>query len=158
MAKRKEATNNEEKVLDQHGYDTGLVLSNFDGDVETMTEAQREAEEKRLQAIDKVSKKAIEDAKVATTRYWDAETIGDSIRGIYKGFRVLQVEDEHQPGTKKPIGAVLIKTSNGVYMAAGVHLVEPFLGGQIPQESAVHITYQGKKNRMKLFEVRLLEV
>jgi len=139
-----------EKIEDQNGKDTGLTFSNYSGDIVTKSEEQLQEEKRKLEAIDKMTQSELQKGTIVSTKYWDA-SVGDELRGVYDGFKPIESEG-------KPLIAIQITTSEGKYLAAGQHLVEAFIGNSIKAGSAVHVKHTGLSGRMKMFEVRILEV
>ena len=54
-----------------------------------------------------------------TFSMWNAENIGDSIRGIFLGFQVLSLDN-------KQIPAVIFKNAEGTFAQAGVFFLDTF--------------------------------
>lgn len=142
-----------EAIANQNGEVTDLVMSeNNELNLQAPTREMVEARQAKLQGLDDIN---IEDKQSIVTAYWEAEEKGQSLRGIFQGWKILEKKDDDaEEGVKKLPAAVLL-TKSGTFLLGSTQLVDSFL--QIPQESAVYVEYIGKKGRMKTFDVRILD-
>jgi hypothetical protein len=70
--------------------------------------------ENKISSLDTLKKKTS-----LTFSMWNAENIGDSIRGIFLGFQVLNLDN-------KSIPAVVFKNQEGTFAQAGVFFLDTF--------------------------------
>jgi hypothetical protein len=85
-----------------------------------------------------------------TPSYREFNTEGETLRGVFLGLKTVQKKDE--AGNKIPLACVQWL----VYLNAGVTLVGAFEQSQILPGTAIEIEYQGKRDRAKVFAVRIL--
>lgn len=135
-------------LTNQNGDDTGLtapVLS-------PMTQADYDA---RVAMLDEIDQYDDDDAIEVSSSYWEAESKGDSIKGIFVGMKVLTKADEGT-GEVKNIPAVVVLTKDGERLLGSITVVDTFVSS-VPQGSPVKVTYDGKKGRAKMFKVAILK-
>jgi hypothetical protein len=90
-----------------------------------------------------------------TPSYREFNTEGEKLRGVFLGLKTVQKKDD--AGNKVPLDCVQwLDPSGEVYLNAGVTLVGAFGQAQILPGTAIEIEYQGKRDRAKVFAVRIL--
>jgi hypothetical protein len=90
-----------------------------------------------------------------TPSYREFHTEGEALRGVFLGLKTVQKKDDL--GNKVPLECVQwLDPSGEVYLNAGVTLVGAFQQAQILPGTAIEIEYQGKRERAKVFAVRIL--
>lgn len=90
-----------------------------------------------------------------TPSYREFNAEGEKLRGVFLGLKTVQKKDD--AGNKVPLACVQwLDPSGEVYLNAGVTLVGAFEQAQILPGTAIEIEYQGKRDRAKVFAVRIL--
>jgi hypothetical protein len=90
-----------------------------------------------------------------TPSYREFNAEGEKLRGVFLGLKTVQKKDD--AGNKVPLDCVQwLDPSGEVYLNAGVTLVGAFEHAQILPGTAIEIEYQGKRDRAKVFAVRIL--
>jgi hypothetical protein len=90
-----------------------------------------------------------------TPSYREFHAEGEKLRGVFLGLKIVQKKDDL--GHKVPLECVQwLDPSGEVYLNAGVTLVGAFQQAQILPGTAIEIEYQGKRDRAKVFAVRIL--
>jgi hypothetical protein len=90
-----------------------------------------------------------------TPSYREFHTEGEKLRGVFLGLKIVQKKDDL--GDKVPLECLQwLDPSGEVYLNAGVTLVGAFQQAQILPGTAIEIEYQGKRERAKVFAVRIL--
>ena len=91
-----------------------------------------------------------------SSKYYEFTQAGQSTRGIYLGNTFIQCKDD-RTGELKPLEAVSWLDSEGtMFINAGATLVSAFRQFQPPKGCPVEIVFEGKKDRTKLYNVRIL--
>lgn len=90
-----------------------------------------------------------------TPSYREFNSKGEKLRGVFLGLKTVQKNNDL--GNKVPLECVQWLDSSGeVYLNAGVTLVGAFQQAQVLPGTAIEIEYLGKRERAKLFAVRVL--
>jgi len=95
-------------------------------------------------------------------RYYEFENKGDSVRGVFLGFKELVMNDRVNGGTKTSRAVMWMDEQKSVYVNAGVSLVSVFTEVNVPQFAAVQIEFSGTEktksgNTVKVYDVRLMQ-
>lgn len=93
--------------------------------------------------------------------YFEFENTGDSVRGVFIGYKQLTVQDAERDGELKEITAVgWMNLDESVSVNAGVSLVGIFQQSGIQIGTPVEITFKGRKKvergSVKVYDVRPL--
>lgn len=104
----------------------------------------------------KAQKLASYNAKVSiASKYLEFTKPGETVRGIYLGLGVIQKRGDD--GDMIQLEVVQWLNADGaIYINGGTALVRTFIQFDVPKGSPIEITYEGKKDRTKLFDVRIL--
>jgi hypothetical protein len=87
--------------------------------------------------------------------YREFNSEGEKLRGVFLGLKTVQKNNDL--GNKVPLECVQwFDPSGEVYLNAGVTLVGAFQQAQVLPGTAIEIEYLGKRERAKLFAVRVL--
>ena len=157
--KKTASSGKKETIKTQNGDDTGLVFASGEIiSVNTITDADLEERDRRLKEIAKLD---IKDGKKISSEYWEAGE-GDSIRGIFRGYKAIQAQDESgdakvdADGNPVKVPAVVIDTLSGIKITAAMQAVDLFRSG-VPIGRAVEVSCTlAKARKMKRFEVVIL--
>mgnify|MGYP001020083900 CR=1 FL=1 len=114
--------------------------------IQKVTIEDVERDQAALKAIDSIDFAA--DGITETSNYWECDK-GDSIKGVFKGWMPIQKTEGNET---KYLAVAMVKTNDGVFLLGQTILVESFQ--KIPIDAAVMVTCIGKKNRLKLFDVK----
>lgn len=143
-----------DKVVNQDGEETTLVFANMPSMVKKLTPEQAQKNKERLAKLSEMSDKDIEDKSVTISeKYWEAEDKGDSITGIFHGWRVL--EKSENDDIVKLLAGIIETPKDGTFLNCGTQLVQAL--HQVQEGSLVKVTYTGKSGRMKIYEVKVIE-
>jgi hypothetical protein len=95
-------------------------------------------------------------------RYYEFENAGDTVRGVFLGFKQLTMTDR-ATGKPKAVNAVMwMDETKSVFVNAGASLVGIFTEVDVPQFHGVQIEYTGETktksgNNVKIYDVRILQ-
>lgn len=143
----------ENNIVSTTGEVTDLELSNENLNMPMPTKEERHETKNRLLALEE---KDPSKGQSIVSQYWEASQ-GDSIKGIFKGFKVLQKKDPSEPEGVKPIPAVLIETLEGLRLCGSMQIVDSFIN-TVEQGAAVYIEcIEARANQMKKFEIKILD-
>jgi hypothetical protein len=91
-----------------------------------------------------------------SSKYFEFTQPGQSVRGIYLGMTYIQCKDD-RTGELKPLQAVSWLAQDGtMFINSGAAFVSAFRQFEPPKGCPVEITFEGKKDRTKLYNVRIL--
>jgi hypothetical protein len=89
------------------------------------------------------------------SKYLEFSKPGETVRGVFLGFTTINKRDDN--GELKSITVVQWLAPDGaLYINGGVALVRTFEEFNVPKGSPIEITYEGKRDRTKIFDVRIL--
>jgi hypothetical protein len=89
------------------------------------------------------------------SKYLEFNKPGETVRGIFLGFSTINKRDDN--GEMKNITVVQWLAPDGaLYINGGIALVRTFEEFNVPKGSPIEITYEGKRDRTKIFDVRIL--
>lgn len=143
------ANQKSEQLVTQHGEVTELsVLENPVTAIQAATKEDWAAIKASLKEIDETD---FSKAQSISSSYFEAEK-GDVLKGVFTGWEVLAKEEN---GDTKALPAIKILTKDGIRFSASMQLVDAFK--PVPVGVKVQITCLGKKNRMKLFDVKVID-
>lgn len=88
-------------------------------------------------------------------RYFEFEAPGDSVRGVFVGFKNLTLSD------RETTAVLWMDKDMNVFLNSGVNLVDTFQGVGLEIGAPVEITYVEKKKvergSVKVYDVRILQ-
>ena len=144
-----------ETVTNQDGENTGLELANFAGNVKTLTQEELDARKAKIRQLSNMKKADIKaNSTNVSTRYWEAKQEGDSIQGMFIGWKVLQKKEDNE--VKSLLTAVIETEKDGTYLNSGTMIVEAFQN--VAEGSLVVVTYVKTEGRMKVYEVEVIDI
>lgn len=91
-----------------------------------------------------------------SSKYYEFTKPGESVRGVFLGTTVIKKKDED---TKELIDLECIQwlaSDGSVYVNAGAALVNTFRQFLPPKGCPIEITFSNKKERTKIYDVRVL--
>lgn len=138
---------NSEPLVTQDGEVTGLTVLEQSTAIQAATKEDWAAIQATLDEIDSTD---FSKAQSISSKYWEAEK-GDSIKGVFVEWVVIGKEEN---GDTKALPAIKILTKEGIRLSSSMQLIEDFK--PLPVGAKVLVTCQGKKNRMKLFDVKVI--
>ncbi|MEL6143466.1 MAG: hypothetical protein AAFU67_17840 [Bacteroidota bacterium] len=141
----------EQALTTQNGDDTELIMDDTNLITGHLTPAQMDARKARLEQIQNLN---TANAQRISSEYWEASA-GDTIRGIFLGFKILKKKDSDYDDGYKKMPAVVIDTIDGMRISAAMQLVDSFKTNVL-QDEAVQVTCtHAKSGEMKRFEVHV---
>lgn len=91
-----------------------------------------------------------------SSKYYEFSQPGESVRGIFLGTSVIKKKDENT-GEMIDLECVQWMTQDGsLYINAGAALIATFKQFMLPKGCPVQITYECKRERTKIYDVRIL--
>ena len=138
----------ETKTADGKTYESGLMIAPESTTIQTQQYHSFLALAKQLPAMTPTFS--------ISSKYYEFNSPGQSVRGIFLGNTWIQTRDE-STGELKPIEAVSwLDESGEMYINAGAALVSCFRQFAPPKGCPVEIEFEGKNGRTKIYNVRVL--
>lgn len=150
-----EEMENESTALEVVNPETGEVTTNEE--IEVKPSAFTSAE---ISGFMNASAKLAKAKKTISIvpQYMEFGKQGETERGIFMGYTVINKKDELHPGQLVEIKCIQWLNNGKMYMNGGVALVDKFKS--LPVGTPVEIEYTGKgsNGKTKVFDVTLLEI